>query len=150
MSTTPKAPQNAQFKQTVLDSFHKQGLMRTLGASISDLQPGFCEISAAYSPELSQQNGFFHAGVTGAIADTACGYAAMTLAPAGCNVLTAEYKINLLRPAVGDALKARAKVIKHGRTLTVCQADIMAVKERQEKLCAIVVATIAVTAPPSE
>lgn len=138
-------PPNPNFRQAILDSFGQQGLMRTLGAEISKLAPGSCEITAPFKQDLSQQNGFFHAGVSGAIADTACGYAAMSLAPSGANVLTAEYKINLLRPAAGSVLRARATVIKPGKSLTVCQADVVVDgKEGEEKLCALVIATIAV------
>jgi uncharacterized protein (TIGR00369 family) len=126
----------------VRESFAQQGLMGTLGAEISSLEPGACEIQAPFRPGLSQQDGFFHAGVTGAIGDSACGYAAFSLAPEGSSVLTVEYKLNLLRPAAGSVLKARAKVVKPGKTLSVCQAEITVESEGAEKLCALLTATI--------
>jgi uncharacterized protein (TIGR00369 family) len=118
------APPDPDFIQKTKDSFALQGLMQHLGARITELKSGFCEIRADFRPHLSQQHGYFHAGVAGAIADSACGYAAYTLMPAGSNVLTVEYKLNLLAPAAGETLIARGRVTRAGRTLTVCHADV--------------------------
>jgi uncharacterized protein (TIGR00369 family) len=116
--------------------------MAHLGARITELRSGFVEIRAAYRPELTQQHNYFHAGVSGAIADSACGYAAYSLIPADSSVLTVEYKINLLAPAAGDELIARAKVVRSGKTLKVCTADVYAVKNSTEMHCATMLATI--------
>src|ERR1700732_697875 len=110
--------------QRVQESFARQGLMAHLGARITELRQGFVEIRAAYRPELTQQHGYFHAGVSGAVADSACGYAAYTLMPADCSVLTVEYKINLLAPAHGEELIARARVVRSGKTMKICAADV--------------------------
>ena len=130
------------FAQRVLDSFERQGLMKHLGARIAQLQPGRVEIRAPYRAELTQQHNYFHAGVSGAIADSACGYAAYTLMPADSSVLTVEYKINLLAPAAGDELIARAHVVRSGRTLTICVADVYVRKGYAETHRATMLATI--------
>lgn len=109
-------------RDRVRSSFLKQGLMTTLGASLGDISPGFVEIVLVPGSGVSQQHGFVHAGAVSAIADTAAGYAALTLMPADCGVLTTEFKINLLAPAKGDRLIARGRVLKAGRTLTLAQA----------------------------
>jgi uncharacterized protein (TIGR00369 family) len=100
--------------------------MSTLGATLGDVSPGRVDIVLRPHPSISQQHGFIHAGAVSAIADTAAGYAALTLMPAGRGVLTMEFKINLLAPATGDRLVARAKVIKAGRTLTLAQTEVVA------------------------
>jgi uncharacterized protein (TIGR00369 family) len=128
--------------QKVRDSFARQGLMAHLGAQITELRSGFVEIRASYRPELTQQHNYFHAGVSGAIADSACGYAAYSLMPADTSVLTVEYKINLLAPAAGDELIARAKVLRSGKTLKVCTAEVYALKNGTETHCATMLATI--------
>jgi uncharacterized protein (TIGR00369 family) len=132
----------ADYERRVRDSFARQGLMRHLGAELTSLSPGHAEIRAAYRRELTQQHGYFHAGVSGAIADSACGYAAYTLMPRDATVLTVEYKINLLAPAEGDALIARASVVRSGKTLKICTADVYAFKNGTENHCATVLATV--------
>ncbi|MFD6432348.1 PaaI family thioesterase [Streptomyces venezuelae] len=112
-----------------MDSFERQGLMRHLGARISHITPGRVHIVLPARPEVTQQNGYFHAGATSAIADSAGGYAAYTLFPEGTDVLTVEYKINLLAPAIGDHIEAVGTVLKSGRTLTVCQLEVHGVRE---------------------
>ena len=124
------------------ESFDRQGLMRHLGARLVDLQPGLAEIHVSHRQELTQQHGYFHAGVSGAIADTACGYAAYTLMPADSTVLTVEFKMNLLAPADGDQLIARARVLRSGKTLKICAADVYAKKRDAEVHCATLLATI--------
>lgn len=136
---TPKDP---DFEARVQGSFAKQGLMETLGASIARVLPGQVDIVLSPSPAVSQQHGFVHAGAVASIADSAAGYAALTLMPPGAGVLTAEFKINLLAPAVGDSIVARGKVIKAGRTLTLAQTDVFAEREGQEKLIAMLTATL--------
>jgi uncharacterized protein (TIGR00369 family) len=130
------------FAQRVLDSFTRQGLMKHLGARIAELHPGRVEIRAPHRKELTQQHNYFHAGVSGAIADSACGYAAYTLMPADSSVLTVEYKINLLAPAAGDELIARAHVVRSGKTLKICAADVYVRKGDTETRCATMLATI--------
>jgi uncharacterized protein (TIGR00369 family) len=119
-------PANPDFAARVHDSFARQPFMNHLGARITALAPGFCEITVDYRRELTQQHGFVHGGVLASIADSAAGYAAFSLMPADASVLTVEYKINLLRPGQGEAMIARARVLKPGRTLSVVQADVFA------------------------
>jgi uncharacterized protein (TIGR00369 family) len=115
---------NPDYARAVRESFARQGLMGTLGARIVTLEPGLCIIEMDYSPGVSQQQGFFHGGAIGAIADNAAGYAAYSLMPAGAEILTVEYKINLIRPARPPLLRAEGRVLRPGRTLTVCRADV--------------------------
>jgi uncharacterized protein (TIGR00369 family) len=104
--------------------------------------PGEVEIRLPFREDLTQQHGFLHAGALTTIADSACGYAALTLMPAGTAVLTAEFKVNLLAPGEGEAVVARGRVLKAGRTLTVCSADVFAVRGGEEKLVVTMLATI--------
>jgi len=112
----------------VRESFDRQGLMHHLGARISHIGPGRVHIVLPSRPEVTQQHGYFHAGATSAIADSAGGYAAFTVFRPDSSVLTVEYKINLLAPAEGDHLEAVGKVLKSGRTLTVCNLDVYAIR----------------------
>jgi uncharacterized protein (TIGR00369 family) len=134
--------QDPEFVQRVRDSFARQGLMKHLGAELVSLQPGGAEIHVPFRSELTQQHDYFHAGVTGAIADSACGYAAYTLMPRDSSVLTVEYKMNLLAPAEGDELIARARVVRSGKTLKVCTADVFVRKGGAENHCATMLSTI--------
>jgi len=131
-----------EFASRVLDSFERQGLMKHLGARIARVAPGRVEIRAPYRIEITQQHNYFHAGVSGAIADSACGYAAYTLMPADSSVLTVEYKINLMAPADGEELIARARVLRSGKTLKICAADIYVRKGEAETHCATMLATV--------
>ena len=126
----------------IQQSFAKQGLMNTLGARLQTVEPGFVEIVMTPSQAISQQHGFVHAGAVSAIADSAAGYAALSVMPAGSGVLTAEFKVNLLAPAAGDKIIARGRVVKAGRTLTLSQAEVFAVKDGAEKLIALLTATM--------
>ena len=110
----------------IQESFDRQGLMKTLGATVVTVEKGYVEIALPFSPTLTQQHGYFHAATSTAIADTAGGYAALTLMDEGDDVLAVEFKMNLLRPAVGERLVACARVLKPGRTLTVCRIDVFA------------------------
>jgi uncharacterized protein (TIGR00369 family) len=133
---------DAEYLQKVRESFARQGLMVHLGARITELREGYVEIRASHRPELTQQHNYFHAGVSGAIADSACGYAAYSLMPVDSSVLTVEYKINLLAPAAGEELIARARVIRSGKTLKVCSAEVYAQRNGAETHCATMLATI--------
>ncbi|MFE5482273.1 PaaI family thioesterase [Streptomyces sp. NPDC056527] len=118
-----------EVQKRIQASFDRQGLMAHLGARITHIGPGRVHIVLPSRPEVTQQHGYFHAGATSAVADTAGGYAAYTLFPEDSEVLTVEYKINLLAPATGDHLEAVGTVLKSGRTLTVCQLEVFGVQE---------------------
>lgn len=135
-------PRDPDYPARVRASFERQGFMRSLGAELTRVEPGFCEIRLPYREDLSQQHGYFHAGALGAVADSAGGYAAFTLMGANDSVLTVEYKLNLVAPGRGDLAIARARVIRPGRTLTVCQADVFVVTEGTETLCAVLQQTV--------
>jgi uncharacterized protein (TIGR00369 family) len=122
MSSSCAAP-DADIVGRVRASFARQGAMATIGAGLADISAGRVVISLAIEPRLSQQHGFLHAGVVVAALDSACGYAALTLMPADMEVLTAEFKVNLLAPATGESLVAEGQVVRGGRTLTVCRGD---------------------------
>lgn len=125
----------------VAESFARQTLMATLGARLGRVAPGSVEIELPVSPHILQQHGFVHAGAVSSIADSAAGYACLSLMPSGAGVLTVEFKINLLAPAAGERLVARGRVIKAGRTLTLASADVVAFRDGAEKLCAVLSAT---------
>ncbi|MFF8991327.1 PaaI family thioesterase [Streptomyces sp. NPDC014983] len=120
-------------RRRVQDSFDRQGLMAHLGARITKIAPGRVHIVLPARAEVTQQHGYIHAGATSAIADSAGGYAALTLFPEECDVLTVEYKINLLAPALGDHIEAIGTVLKSGRTLTVCQLEVYGVRDDGER-----------------
>jgi len=136
------SPQDPDFAERVRDSFSRQGIMAHIGATLTRIEAGWCEIELPFRDELSQQHGFFHAGVVSTIADSAGGYAAFSLFPTGSSVLTVEFKINLLAPADGERMRATGKVIKSGRTLTICELQAFAVKGGRETLCAHGMATL--------
>lgn len=135
-------PRDPGFAARVRGSFAKQGLMATLGARLARVALGEVEIELPLSPAIAQQHGFAHAGAVAAVADSAAGYAALSLMPPGAGVLTAEFKINLVAPAAGDVLLARGRVIKAGRTLTLAQAEVLARQGDREKLVALLTATV--------
>ncbi len=130
------------FRTRIQASFDRQGLMKTLGASILHIEPGAVEIALAPTPAVSQQHGFVHAGAVAAIADSAAGYAALSLMAPGAGVLTTEFKINLVAPAAGERLVARGRVIKAGRTLTLAQTEVVSETAGEEKLVALLTATM--------
>jgi uncharacterized protein (TIGR00369 family) len=130
-------PSDPAFQARIQASFAKQGLMTSLGASLVHVAPGMVEIALPASPSVSQQHGFVHAGALAAIADTAAGYAALSLMPPGVGVLTTEFKINLVAPAKGNGVKARGRVVKAGRTLTLAQTEVVAETATGEKLVAL-------------
>jgi uncharacterized protein (TIGR00369 family) len=128
--TTPRenefAAADPGFEARVRASFAKQALMTLLGASLARVEPGAVDLVLPFRAELTQQDGFVHAAATTAIADSSCGYAALSLTPPRSEVLTVEFKVNLLRPAVGDTFLAEGRVLKPGATLTVARADVFA------------------------
>lgn len=135
MSQMPDVPGDGATADRVHASFERQGLMRLLSARLTLVEPGRVQISLPRRPEVSQQHGYVHAGATSAIADSAGGYAALTLMPETSEVLTVEYKLNLLAPAAGD-LEATGTVLRPGRTLTVCQLEVFSVVDGERKLVA--------------
>jgi len=144
------AVSDPHYERRVRESFSRQGLMKHLGARLTELKPGMAELRAGFREELTQQHGYFHAGVSGSLADVACGYAAYTLMPEDSSVLTVEYKINLMAPAAGEELIARARVVRSGKTLKICTADVFARKGETETHCATVLATIMCLAGKSD
>jgi uncharacterized protein (TIGR00369 family) len=133
---------NPSFAEEVKSSFARQAIMNLIGARLSLIEPGVIEITLPYRADLTQQHGFLHAGIVTAIADSACGYAAYSLMPAGSEVLSVEFKVNLLRPARGESFVARAEVIKAGRTLTVVRADVFGVAGGNRELVATMQGTM--------
>jgi len=140
MSFTAKNP---LFAIQVRNSFERQTAMSSIGAELLIVEPGKVEIALPYRSDLTQQHDYLHAGIITTIADTACGYAAYTLMPAGSEVLSVEFKVNLLRPAKGERFVAVANVLKPGRTLTVVRADVFGISESDEReLIATMLATM--------
>ena len=145
MANKPKpdfAVPDPDFESKVRESFARQKFMTYLGCRVVSVAPGRVEIEVPFRDELTQQHSFFHAGVTGSIVDSACGYAAFTLMPVGYSVLTVEYKLNLLSPAHGEKLRARAVVERAGKSIYVCRGEVFAVADGVEKLCAVTLATV--------
>jgi uncharacterized protein (TIGR00369 family) len=134
-----QTPQSASpdIVERVQASFDRQGLMRLLGAQLAHVGPGQVQINLPRRGEVTQQHGYIHAGATSAIADSAGGYAALTLMPATSEVLTVEYKLNLVAPAAGDHLEAIGTVLKSGRTLSICRLEVFAVRDDGRKLVAV-------------
>ena len=133
---------DADFERRVRESFERQGVMRLIGAQLGRVEPGRVDIELPFCDDLSQQHGFFHAGITSTIADSAGGYAAYTLFPADSSVLTVEFKINLIAPAQGEKLIATGRVKKSGRTLTICEFEVVVIQGGQAKTCALGLQTL--------
>jgi uncharacterized protein (TIGR00369 family) len=119
------APADPQFASRVRESYGRQKAMALIGATLTAVEPGYVEIALPYRDDLTQQKAYIHGGIIGMIADTACGYAAFSLMPADCSLVTVEYKLNILTPA-RRSLVARGQVVKPGRTLTVARAEVYA------------------------
>jgi uncharacterized protein (TIGR00369 family) len=130
------------FEARVRDSFNRQPAMHLIGGVLARVKPGLCEVEMLRRPDVTQQHGFVHGGVVGMIADSAAGYAAYSLFPADATVLTVEYKMNLMAPADGDRMLARAQVTRHGRTLTIVGFDVFAEKAGKMLHCATGLATM--------
>ena len=140
---TPFIAKNPDFERVVRDSFARQAMMATLGARLTLVEPGRVHVALARADELTQQNGFLHAGAIASAADSACGYAAFTLAPPETDVLAVEFKLNLLSPARSPSFEARARVLRAGATLTSCLAEVYGLDaEGGEVLVAAMLSTI--------
>jgi uncharacterized protein (TIGR00369 family) len=135
-------PQDSNFESKVRESFARQLVMGTIGANLTVVEAGAIEIEFPYRKELTQQNGFIHAGIVATVLDSACGYAAFSLMPAETAVLSIEFKVNLLAPAKGEFIRVRAEVKRPGKNVTVCAADAWAVNEGQSKVVATMLATM--------
>jgi len=133
---------NPHFVEDIKSSFAKQSIMSLIGAELGAVEPGVVEIKLPYRADLGQQDGYLHAGIVTTIADSAAGYAAYSLMPAGSAVLSVEFKVNLLRPARGKFFVARAEVIKPGRTLTVVRSDVLSLEGQHKDLVATMLATM--------
>ena len=140
-------PKNPDFRAAAAATFAAQPAMRTLGVSIARLEPGEVDLVMAHSADFTQQNGFVHAGIITAGLDNACGIAAFTLMPAGADILTVEFKTNLLAPAKGARFFFRANVVKPGRTLTFCEARAFAEEDGRETLVATMSGTLMAILP---
>jgi uncharacterized protein (TIGR00369 family) len=135
-------PQDAGFDGRVRASFARQAFMATLGARLVAVAPGRVEIALPFRNDLTQQHGFLHAGVVAAVADSACGYAALSVRPADAGVLSVEFKINLMKPAAGRSFRAVGTVVRAGRTLVVCGAEVVAASEDGESVIALMQGTM--------
>ena len=135
-------PRYAGFESKVRDSFTRQEFMATIGASLVRVVPGEVDIQLPPEPRLTQQHGFLHAGVVISAIDSACGYAALTLMDEAAEVLTVELKVNLLAPAIGESLVARGRVLRPGKTLTVCSGEAVAVTDGVETTVATLLTTM--------
>jgi len=140
------ATRDPNFETRVRANFDKQRLMTTIGTTLERVEAGKVDIRLPFRNDLTQQNGFLHAGTIAAVADSACGYAALSLMPADADVLSIEFKVNMLAPAKGDAIVARGVVIRAGRTIMVCRADVVSITGRDEKLVAAMQGTMMVVA----
>ncbi|MBB4266798.1 PaaI family thioesterase [Roseospira visakhapatnamensis] len=142
IDTPTFVPVDPDFATRIRDSFVRQSFMATLGVRLGTVAPGRCDLLLPYRADLCQQNGFLHAGVTAALADSAAGYAAYSLMPADSDVLSIEFKHNLLAPAVGERFLARAEVQRAGRTIVVVQATVFAEADGRRKAVALMQATM--------
>ena len=135
-------PMNPDYEARIRSSFEKQGVMKTIGAALTKVAPGEVVIEFSYDTSLTQQHGYVHAGVVTTVVDSACGYAAYTLMAPGSEVLTIEYKVNFMYPARGERFKGIGRVLRPGRTVTVCSGDVVAVENGKEKVVATMLATM--------
>jgi len=133
---------NPSFADEIKQSFAKQTIMGLIGAELTRVEPGVIEITLPYRADLAQQHGYLHAGIVTTIADSACGYAAYSLMPQNSEVLSVEFKVNLLRPAKGESFSAVAEVVKSGKTLTVVRADVFGVEQERRDLVATMLGTM--------
>src|SRR6201988_4152391 len=135
-------PRNPSFAEEIKQSFAKQTIMGLIGATLTRVEPGLVEITLPYRADLAQQHGYLHAGIVTTIADSACGYAAYSLMPPKSEVLSVEFKINMLRPAQGELFVARAEMIKAGPTMAVVRADVFALVKENRTLVATMQGTM--------
>jgi uncharacterized protein (TIGR00369 family) len=135
-------PQSPNYAERVRNIFSEQAIMQLIGAKLTKIEPGAIDIEIGYQKSLTQQSGFIHAGVITTIADSACGYAAFSLMPDDADVLSVEFKVNLLAPAIGEKFLAEGRVLRAGRTLTVARGDVFAFTGNKGKQIAAMQATI--------
>jgi len=135
-------PRNPTFAEEIAQSFKQQTIMALIGAELTRVEPGVIEITLPYRANLAQQHGYLHAGIVTTIADSACGYAAYSLMPPNSEVLSVEFKVNLLRTAKGETFLAVAEVIKSGKTLTVVRADVFGIYRDRRDLIATMLGTM--------
>jgi len=135
-------PRNPTFAEEIAQSFKQQTIMELIGAELTHVEPGVIEITLPYRADLAQQHGYLHAGIVTTIADSACGYAAYSLMPPNSEVLSVEFKVNLLRTAKGETFLAVAEVIKSGKTLTVVRADVFGIYRDRRDLIATMLGTM--------
>lgn len=140
-------PRDPNWEARCRASFERQPICRTLGIELTRVEPGFCEMRMPFNALLTQQHGYFHAGMVSTLADNAGGYAALTLTPPGSEVLAVEFKINLMSPAKGEVMIARARVQKAGRTLAVTSVEVSMLDNGVEKDCAIMQQTVFCQSP---
>ena len=145
--TRPFQPSDPDFKNRVSASFDAQAVMQTLNAALVTVEPGEVEIEFPYRADLTQQDGFIHAGISSTVMDSACGYAAFTLMPADARVLTIEFKVNLLAPAAGERFRARGLVKKPGRSITVAEGEMHAIDGDDDRLIATMTGTLMTMLP---
>lgn len=129
-------PRDPAFERKVRESFERQRVMALIGARLARVEPGRVSIELAYRDDLVQQHGYLHAGIVGTIADSAGGYAGFSLMPPGSSVLSVEYRMHLLAPAQGERFVAHGRVIRAGRTITVCELDVEAIRDGVAHRCA--------------
>jgi uncharacterized protein (TIGR00369 family) len=136
------APRDPEFERRVRASFGRQRFMATLGATLDVVQPGEVHIGFTHRDDLTQQHGYLHAGVLAAVADSACGYAALSLMEPGTGVLSVEFKINMLAPAAGERFLAIGRVARSGRTITVCSGEVRVERDGGSAQVAMMQATM--------
>ena len=135
-------PMDPNYEARVRSGFEKQNVMKTIGAILTRVAPGEVVIELSYDASLTQQHGYLHAGIVTTLVDSACGYAAYTLMAPDSEVLTIEYKVNFMAPARGERFKGIGKVLRSGRTITVCSGDVVAIENGKEKVVATMLATM--------
>jgi len=133
---------DSDFEARVREGFERQQLMASIGAQLIKVAPGEVQIEMPFNQAWTQQHGYIHAAIITGLVDSACGFAAYTLMPADAGVLSVEFKVNLLSPAKGEMFRAVGRVIKSGRTLTVCNGEVVAVEKGNEKIVAVMQATM--------
>lgn len=138
----PFEPRDPSYEARVRASFARQRAMHTIGARLVRVEPGEVEVELPFREELTQQHGFLHAGIVTTLVDSACGYAALSLMDRESAVLSVEYKVNLLAPAVGQLMRAVGRVIKPGRTLLVCSGEVVAIAGDSETVVTLMQATM--------
>ncbi len=139
---SPFTPAFAGYADKVRAAFAKQGMLQAIGARLVTLAPGTCNIELSYADGVTQQQGFFHGGAIGTIADSAAGFAAFTLMPEDSEILTVEYKINLVKAARPPLIRATGNVLRAGRTITVCRSEVYRIDGAAQELCAVMQATM--------